>query len=150
MIKLSSLTLVKSSCSCDTCKSYCIRPCWPTPAQAQALIDAGYAASLMMDWWVGNSFKDNDSDIYILCPATKGRGGDRALNNPTEIPCIMQNKKGLCKLHDAGLKPLEGSHVSCKAHKDERKLHEAVAESWNNQEAQDLVQHWKELVGFRF
>jgi len=139
-------------CSCRVCKGMCKRACWPTPQEAQALLDAGYADRLMLDAWIGG-FDDSYEDVYIVCPSTPGYCGglapglgddfnwmdvfgDGALANGG---CVMQ-KNGLCMLHDKGLKPIEGrvAHHS----KDSDNLHEAVARTWDSDVGRAVVERF--------
>ncbi len=53
---------------------------------------------------------------------------------------MFRTDAGQCELHDPGLKPTEGKMST---HKDTpQELHEAMAESWNNKEAQELATKW--------
>ena len=153
--KLSSLTLVESVCGCSRCQSFCRhRPCWPTPDEVRKLIDAGHAERLMIDWWGGNSFRGEFTDIPILCPAGVGHEkddadeGDMFLMRPPRMKCVMF-KGGLCALHDTGMKPVEGRCTSCKESESDSKLHGAVADSWNNPDALGLVWQWMKQVDYR-
>lgn len=90
----------RPACSCDKCKSMCTRcPCEPTPKQAVALIEAGYADRLM---------KVKHYNELKIMPARVGCEGKY-----TEEPwgtCTFY-KDGLCELHDTGLKPLGATAV---------------------------------------
>ena len=126
-------------CACDECKAMCMRrPCWPTPQDAQGIIDAGMAGRLMLDWWFDRAM---DSTVYVLTPAIAGRDGGQAPAIPTG-PCTFLNARGLCDLHDAGLKPTEGKESLC-ANRTAPDLHERIAASWNTVEAQALVENWE-------
>ena len=128
-------------CSCNTCKGMCMRPCWPTPAEAQKLIKAGHGARLMMDWWEGGG--PNGSNIEILAPASSGYEGGTAPYSANSSACNFQNAEGLCELHDSGLKPVEGRFASCKPGVTPPGLHKEVAMSWNNEMAQAAVTAWR-------
>jgi len=120
----------------------CKRPCWPTPAGAKALIDAGYGNRLMLDYWAGSpAGRETENNTYILCPASPGREGDSAPFWPNG-GCVFQNQNGLCELHDLGLKPEEGQRATCKSDNDG--LHQEIAVTWENAEAQALVDEWIE------
>lgn len=125
------------SCTCDECKAMCRRPCWPTPEEAQHLINAGYGSRLMQDYWC-----KKNGDIYILSPAVSGYENSFAPFWPTG-KCTFQDDNGLCQLHDLGYKPLEGRKALCKD-RTPKKLHEKVAKMWDNPEAQELVRRWNE------
>lgn len=124
-----------TSCTCDECKQMCQRPCWPTPEEAQKLIDAGYGDRLMNDYWARTK-----GDIQILSPASKGYEGRMTPFWPGG-GCTFQDEDGLCELHDLGLKPMEGRKALCKD-RTPKKLHEKMAKMWDNPEAQELVDKW--------
>jgi Fe-S-cluster containining protein len=140
----------ETACSCNTCKNMCTRACWPTPEEAQRLIDAGYSDRLMVDYWVVPTQYDDEGDpiygtgdIYILCPAENGSEGRMAPSWPGVNWCTFSDPNTrLCMLHDTGLKPFEGrmAHHS----KPTPNLHEKVAMMWNNPDAQALVERWRE------
>jgi hypothetical protein len=129
--------LTESECACEECRRMCNRPCWPTPGEAQRLIDAGYGSRLMRDYWVGDGL--DGGDIYLLSPANPGMEGSAAGFWPSE-GCVFQGEDGFCELHDLGLKPLEGRVASCS--RGQGDLHQYVASTWNNPEAQALVDEW--------
>lgn len=114
----------------------CQRPCWPTPEEAQKLIDAGYGDRLMNDYWCRKG-----GDIQILSPACKGSENGFAPFWPTG-GCTFQDKDGLCELHNLDLKPLEGRKALCKG-RTPKYLHEKIAKMWDNPEAQELVGKWR-------
>jgi hypothetical protein len=137
-------------CSCDHCKKQCSHPCWPLPEEAQALIDAGYGDSLMVDWWA------RGEDLYLLCPATTQQQGNFAPESWTfhSDTCVFFNKDGLCELHDLKLKPVEGriAHHSHYTHRnnlswDISRSHEHIAMTWDNEEAQKIVTKWRNEHG---
>lgn len=133
--------MVPVECSCETCKAMCQRPCWPSPDEAQKLIDVGYGPRLMNDYWVGGG-PDGDN-IELLCPALKGYEGKSTPYSPRG-KCTFQDEAGLCKLHDLGLKPIEGRLASCKHEDGEgHRIHEDTAMTWNNPEAQQKVKDWR-------
>lgn len=139
--------------ACPKCVRMCNRPCWPTPDDARALIEAGHAGSLMLDHWVGD-----DSDIFILCGANPGYQMQEAPDvgfglfsmSPLESGCIFLNDEKRCSLHDAGLKPLEGRLADCTAtQRPKINVHEEIAKLWDSKDARDLVRRWHDIVGLR-
>lgn len=130
------------ACTCSTCVKMCqYRPCWPTPAEAQALIDAGYGDRLMPDYWVGDGC--DGGDIHLLCPATEDYLETHQVPwDPDPSPCVLL-QDSRCTLHDLGLKPYEGRAASCDP-KNEIDPHWSAASTWNNPEAQALVERWRE------
>lgn len=127
-------------CSCDTCKSMCSRPCWPTPEEAERLIDAGFASKLMLDYWVGDA--EDGGDIDLLCPANPGSEGRRADTFDIRRGCIF-HVEGLCQLHDSGLKPIEGKMARCKD--SPSGIHFAIAKTWDTPKGKQVIARWNTL-----
>jgi hypothetical protein len=104
----------------------------------------------MIDWWSGDSYDNWLSDVVLLCPAGVGHEKSDAdegswLRAP-RMHCNLLTKDNLCSIHH--MKPTEGRCVSHVADITEIKVHEAVAESWNNPEARKLVWEWMQTVGY--
>jgi hypothetical protein len=131
----------ESVCKCDLCVGLCLdRPCWPTPEEAEALIEKGFANKLMLDWWVGGG--PNDDNIEIISPAIIGSEGDRAPSCP-KGGCTFLTEQNLCELHSLKLKPVEGRVATCK---DEFPgIHEDTAMSWNNKKGRGVVLKWRKI-----
>lgn len=128
-----------SVCSCESCKQACRkRPCWATPKDATALINAGYGARLMNDWWNGDGVDGND--IQIISPAIVGHEGGYAPSHPRGR-CTFLTSDDLCELHALRLKPFEGRVSNCKRKQDT--LHWNVAKSWNTEIGRSVVKRWK-------
>jgi hypothetical protein len=127
------------ACSCDECKAMCERrPCWPTPDDAQRLIDAGYANRLMLDWWFD---KAQDKTVYVLTPAIVGREAGQAPAIPSGR-CTFLNEQGLCRLHDLGLKPTEGRQALCKE-RTPAGLHEQIGQTWEGSAGKTVIDAWE-------
>ncbi len=153
---------------CEKGMSFCKRPCWPTPEEAKRLIDAGYGDRLMMDFWAGNNphmilcpanpgYESKLCEDYTMIELEKKieEEGDTEATldlllktllgtitgSGVQKGCTFQNASGGCDLHAVGLKPFEGRRTCCKV--DGLGIHEAVAMTWNNPEAQALVEQWK-------
>lgn len=90
----------------------------------------------MVDYWVGSP---GEEDIEIISPAIVGYEGRRAPICPFG-GCTFLTEKGLCELHELGLKPTEGRLATCKGSCEG--LHEAVAQSWDNKESQIFAKEW--------
>lgn len=143
MKKLDLAKLPTPTCSCLVCKRMCRRPCWPTPKEAEALIQAGFADRLMLDY-------HRDLKGPILSPAYVGREGKEGLfpmliDNPR---CTFLDQNGLCMLHDKGLKPLEGRIATCREQDRTylpRELHLAVGKTWQVPAAHAIIQEWSIL-----
>lgn len=138
--------LQETACGCAECVEMCERrACWPTPDEARALIQAGYGDRLMLDWWAGGGH--DGGDILLLSPGEVGREGNRAGSWPGGR-CTFLTADKKCELHDAGLKPLEGRAASCDDDVNAGiPLHETVAMTWNNPDAQTLAHEWREARG---
>ena len=127
------------ACTCPECVAMCQhRPCWPTPDDAQRLIEAGYADRLMVDWWF---HRDKNKTIYLLTPAIAGRESGEAPAHP-EGQCTFLSVDGLCQIHDSGLKPTEGQIALCNNRTPEG-LHEQIARTWDDAVAQALIDRWE-------
>lgn len=132
----------ESECSCGECTNMCKRPCWPTPAQAEKLITAGYASRLCLDYYEGSGI---GGAVEIVGPALKGHEGEHAPFWPIQDQGCSFWVEGLCQLHNEGLKPLEG----CLGHhliEDAMIVHGHIPKLWDNDEGRQVVQQWRELV----
>lgn len=153
------------TCTCDTCKGMCEhRPCWPTPDGAEALIEAGYAERLMLDKYIDLDYSQSEWGesyfIGVLCPASEGHEGRDAPGTfwGDYKGCVFHTGEGLCELHDAGLKPLEGRIARCTDSMSEEveaaHLHEYraarrnIRNQWDTERGRELVRRWKDLVGY--
>jgi len=94
-------------CACDVCKEYCARPCWPTPDETDAMMDAGYGNKLM-----GYTYYDPWNPIYMLIPAKAGfeqtdihDADSRYLEK--KASCTFLTEEGLCAIHGTH-KPIGG------------------------------------------
>lgn len=123
-------------CDCEVCRRFCKhRPCWPTPEEALAIMAAGYGNRLMLDYWVGSP------NTELVCPAIVGHEGTDAPSWP-KGQCNMQDDDGLCVLHDAGLKPIEGRIAHHSTGWPENG-HEETAMLWDTKEGRTVVERWK-------
>ncbi len=136
------------SCTCDQCKNLCRHPCWPTPEEAQQLIDAGYGSELMLEWRERAGAQGGYT--RILCPAVPGHEGfyapepdDWALYGDSRR-CIMQTADGLCRLHAPQLKPLEGRLASgCRPYRG-APVRRSIAALWATPQGQAVVTQWRQ------
>lgn len=125
-------------CDCEECKAMCKRPCWPTPEDAQAILDAGLGGRMMLDGW--NPSEEHPKGILLLAPACPGHEGTNAPINPRKS-CTFLNAEGQCELHSLGLKPKEG-RAAHHASTYKGNIHLAVAESWIGEEGEEIVDRW--------
>lgn len=137
-------TISTSSCKCRSCQSMCCRPCWGTPVDMRKIIDAGFGKALCEDTWFGDANEDNillHVTFTILCPNLKDNPRNVMPLLPySEEGCVFWNK-GLCDLHDKGLKPLEGKIAHHNRNKD---YPSAIALTWNSHEGKELIKKWRE------
>ena len=130
----------KDACNCEKCREVCQqRPCWPTPKEAQALLDKGYSDRLMLDHW--GRLGSKGGNIYLLSPAIAGYEKKGAPFLPLG-QCTFYSEGG-CEIHE--LKPIEGRLTTPCQKKVDKGLHKHVADLWDNPEAQTLAHS----LGFR-
>ncbi len=128
-----------TTCTCDRCRSFCRRrSCWPTPEEAQAIIDAGHGDKLMLDWWVATP------TIYLLCGAIAGYEGKAAPADPRGR-CGFLTADEQCELHP-DLKPIEG-RLAYHDGRDLSWLHGEVAAAWDTPLGRSIVKSWSEERG---
>ena len=142
-------TVKESECACKQCKRMCVRPCFPTPDDAERLIEAGYGNRLMLDWHCG--IKEGDRRTFLLVPALSEHEAKQAPYIPySEKGCTFWNY-GKCDLHNKKLKPLGGRL----AHHDNLPqfadipggIGGAIAELWKSDRGQQVVRGWCEAFG---
>jgi len=136
-IKDVELPLKKVDCgSCEKgvqmCKTY---PCFVTFQEAKKLIDLGFQDKLMLDWWEND---DLQIDFYLLSCANTGLEKTLATQS-REGQCTFLTQDNKCQIHNI-CKPIEGQSACCKkSNKSARSLHDSVARTWDNPEAQQLI-----------
>ena len=126
------------ACSCAHCQQMCMCACTPTPEDARRLIEGGHGARLMRCVW------SHDPLVYFLTPALKGSEGTDSPATPVSMGgCTFWNRRRLCDLHDAGLKPTEGrlTHHHPK-HQWGKKLVRLIIAAWDTDDGRALVQAW--------
>ncbi len=127
-------------CTCHVCQAMCQqRPCWPTPDEAIAIIDAGFGPRLMLDYWAG----DENTHRDILCPAIVGYERRGAPYWPRGR-CTFLTSDNLCELHDLGLKPHEGRLASCDSTLTPPDLHADTALLWPVG-SHPVIDRWRNL-----
>ena len=125
------------SCDCERCRRQCMTPCLGTPRDILRLIEAGHASRLSITFWaVGMLLGQIPFPILMVQVRQTPRG------------CVF-HERGLCSLHEAGLKPTEGrlSHHSLTAENFSfrRSLAWNVAREWlepeNAQTIRKIIDH---------
>lgn len=119
---MSNAAFIESECACLICVMMCTTPCWPTPDEAQRLIDAGYGHRLQLE-----TEPHGSRILKVIVP--KSRGGW----------CTFNSERGNCVLHKKGLKPLEGRLASCKEFTPGQDIRNHVVEFWANDKAQEFA-----------
>jgi len=121
-------------CSCEICRSYCVRPGWWTVEQAKKVINSGYSKRMMIE-------VSPEGDFGVLSPAFKGCEGGIALQKFSKNGCNFYTD-GLCELHTTGLIPLECSFC----HHDRiglgLKCHLDLEKDWKREVGKQLVYKW--------
>jgi len=144
------------------------RPGFGTPEEFEAIIDAGLAHKLRIDYWCGrddvtpeqfkqlpafaqkyilenlNPFKE---DVEML---TGGTDEDENFRAPyiisRKFPCkFLEDNR--CTLHDKGLKPEQCRESCCEDSKNQLKKNIHYAFLWSSLEGKRVVQKFKDIMG---
>jgi hypothetical protein len=92
------------SCSCNTCVDMCKRSvCLGTPQDILNLINNGYIDKLEESLWTAG-LKRGFPVIEMV----------QLIYDEEKKRCVMLDENGKCKLHNLGLKPMEGKYADCK------------------------------------
>lgn len=121
-------------CSCEICRSYCIRPGWWTVEQASRAIEAGYGSRMMLEI-------SPDMTFGVLSPAFRGCEGTYAFQEYASNGCNFFNN-GLCELHGTGHEPLECLYCHHLRKGRGQKCHAAIEKDWHTPTGQNLVKIW--------
>jgi hypothetical protein len=127
-------------CSCDICKSYCIRPGWWTVDEARMAIQAGLADRMMFEI-------SPELNCGVLSPSFKGNEGNYALQLFSNNGCTFLNE-GLCELFGTGLQPLECRFCHHSRKGRGIKCHLDIEKDWTTKPGKLLVVEWGNLTGF--
>lgn len=93
----------QNQCSCERCALMCHHsPCTPTPEEAIRLLESEFAKHMML-----TVIPDIKKGRLAAVIAPKGIHRE---DSPARRCILLEN--GLCRLHDTGLKPLEGRLAS--------------------------------------
>jgi hypothetical protein len=126
-------------CSCDVCKSYCLRPGWWTVEEAEKVFQSGLANRMMLEI-------SPEKNFGVLSPAFKGNESYFALQIFSKNGCTFLNN-GLCELFGTGLQPLEcrfchhdrkGSGLTC---------HQDIEREWDTKPGKILIVKWGNMIG---
>lgn len=126
-------------CSCDICRSYCIRPGWWTVEEAKQAIKAGYGNRMMLEI-------SPDMTFGVLSPAFRGCERNYALQQYANNGCNFL-KNGLCELHGTGFEPLECIFCHHLRKGLGQKCHADIEKDWQTPDGQTLVKNWiKQII----
>jgi len=123
-------------CSCEICRSYCIRPGWWNVEEARLAMKAGYGKRMMLEI-------SPDMTFGVLSPAFKGCEQNYALQEYANNGCNFL-KNGLCELHGTGLEPLECLFCHHLRKGLGQKCHADIEKDWRTPAGQTLVKQWIE------
>ncbi|MFN8255539.1 MAG: hypothetical protein U0W24_07615 [Bacteroidales bacterium] len=126
-------------CTCNVCRSYCIRPGWWTVTEARNAIYAGLAFRMMLEI-------SPERDFGVLSPAFKGNEGNYSLKILSKNGCTFL-KNDLCELFGSGLQPLECRFCHHERAGQGEKCHLEIEKEWNSDEGKQLVLEWGNLTG---
>lgn len=104
-----------------------------TPKEIEKLMDAGYMHKLTRC----NS-NDPSLEFSVIMPAMSDVSRRRGV-----CPFF---KRGLCTLHDKGLKPIEG-RVAMHNKNNPRLLYHHLARAWNGKKGQAVIARWEAWAG---
>lgn len=128
------------SCSCEICVSFCKRPGWWTPQEAEKAIDAGFAGKMMLEI-------SPELNFGVLSPAFKGNENHYSLQEFAENGCTFL-KNDLCELHGTGLQPLECRYCDHTSKGKGLLCHKDIEQEWKSPDAKRLIVKWGNLTGF--
>lgn len=129
----------KNNCSCNQCKLMCyVSPCFPTPQDVDNLIRAGFEQNLKPTAYIN---LDTLQRYDLIAPDSEQIITiDKNGNNIVLNKCVFLDDNNLCKLHDLGLKPIEGKLAIHNREQSETvKLRVSVCKTWTNNENSKLV-----------
>jgi hypothetical protein len=126
-------------CSCEVCRSYCIRPGWWTVKEAARAIDAGYANRMMLEMAPDLSFG-------VLSPAFKGCETNFSLNLYAKQGCTFY-KDNLCELFGTGHQPLECRFCHHDRIGQGEKCHLDLEKDWKTPVGQAVIAQWGKMTG---
>lgn len=118
------------------------RPCWGTVKDFRRIIEAGFASSLMIDYYAHRDI-NNGNKIYFLSGASRGNQCSKADWNPKGTCSFLIKEK--CAIHH--IKPTIGAAACCKKPQN-LKLIQACILTWNTRTGKKLINDWKKMVDY--
>jgi hypothetical protein len=140
--KLNKLYPPSAPCSCEVCRTYCIRPGWWSVEEANRAIELGYADRIMLE-------VSPELTFGVLSPAFKGCEMNFALQEFSANGCTFL-VNDLCELFNSGVQPLE-----CRfCHHDRiglgKKCHYTLEKDWDTFRGQKIVKKWIDKINFKW
>jgi len=127
-------------CSCETCVSYCKRPGWWTPEEAEKAIECGFAGRMMLE--IAPEF-----NFAVLSPAFKGNELQYSSRVFADNGCtFLMNKR--CELFNTGFQPLECRFCHHKRQGQGKMCHHDIEILWNTEKAKRIIVRWGNNTGF--
>jgi len=118
------------------------RPCWGTVKDFKRIIEAGYATSMMIDYYAHRDINNGDR-IYFLSGASRGNQCSKADWNPKGTCSFLIKEK--CAIHD--IKPTVGAVACCEKEPDLKLIHACML-TWNTRTGKKLINDWKKMVNY--
>lgn len=138
-MKLKEKYQPSQSCSCDICRSYCLRPGWWTVEEAEKAIQYGLSQRMMLEI-------SPERDFGVLSPAFKGNEADFALQIFSKNGCTFFNN-GLCELFGTGSMPLECRYCHHTRIGKGLQCHLDIEMDWKTIYGQKIIVKWGNIVG---
>lgn len=133
---LADLYPPSESCTCEICRSYCIRPGWWTVSEAVLVIETGYGNRMMLEI-------SPELTFGVLSPAFRGCEMNFALQEYRYQGCSFLFD-GLCALYGTGLMPLECRFCHHTRQGMGQQCHKEIEKNWRSSQGRTLVKKWAE------
>jgi len=131
-----------TNCTCNMCKSFCIRSGWWSVQQARIAIRNGYAHRMMME--ISPEFT-----FAVLSPAFLCNENMIALQKYSGNGCCFLHN-GLCELHDIESLPLECAFCNHDRIEEGQQCHGDLEKDWNTSRGQALTMRWCDKLNYSY
>jgi len=128
-------------CSCEICRSFCLRPGWWTVDEATRAFKAGYGSRMMLE--VSPEFT-----FGVLSPAFRGCEHNFALQQFASNGCNFLSDN-LCELHGTGFQPLECRFCHHTRQGLGKRCHAEIEKDWQTPAGALLVLNWMRIARLR-
>lgn len=128
------------ACSCKKCQEQCRSVCLGTPSDILRIAQAGYSQYIKPTMWaVGMLVGKTKEPVLML---------QLEYNEETGYCCMFED--GKCKLHEAGIKPIEGKLSSHLIRKDNfifsKSLSWLVAKTWLDPRNEETIREIIKII----